>query len=367
MRRSIAVVLSALVATLISPLTLYFTRCVLFNHLLRADEIARQIDTEPLGFLFALVIIFVAVARWFYKLAIKEHWAVPVFRFAGVVLLAGVAGVFAVIGLSTSSSPSPEDSLQEARAAYMRRDLASFKTYVDVHAILSDGMDQATSSASEAVGGGILGAAVAITAASGKQVYLPELSQQVEQFVVTGSVPNQSESDAFKIALGSNFLRTLATSQLTYGGISDTRKISDDLALVTVRVQSSLSSRPVLVTFKLRSTGNHWQIVSIQNLAGLLTQLSDSTATDDLKVQLVPTEQMQTAQDQQATPERIIKFHYEPEKPAPPATPPARVKVVMDVVHLPDDFHPLQPLPAQPATLPPSQAKPEPAQTPPPK
>jgi hypothetical protein len=313
MRRLTAFVLSTIIAMLVSPLTLYLTRCALFNHLLTADEIARQIDKEPLGFLFTLVVFCVVVARWFYKSAIKEHWAIPVFRFVGIVLVACVAGVFVLMAVSTP--PSPEDSLQEARAAYMRHDLATFKSYVDVNSILSDGVDQlvvspiARSAAQSDSGfGGLLAAGVAATAAAGKQVYLPELSQQVEEFVVTGSVPNQSQDDAFGIAVGSELLRMLAVSQLTYEGIDSTKKFSDSIALVTVRVRSSGSqpqqaqatnaypslriidsegheqpiervstapaeSSSMLITLKLRSAGSHWQVVGIQNLPDLAKQL----------------------------------------------------------------------------------------------
>jgi len=172
-----------------------------------------------------------------------------------------------------------------------------------VNSVLSDAVDQIvvspiSRSAAQSGGGlgGFLAAGVAATAEAGKQVYLPELSREVEQFVVTGSVPDQSQNDAFGIAVGSEFLRTLATSQLTYGGISETRKISNDLALVTVRVQSASSNSqpqqtapansqypslriipaeesPVLVTLKLRPAGSHWQIVGVENLPELAKQL----------------------------------------------------------------------------------------------
>jgi hypothetical protein len=189
----------------------------------------------------------------------------------------------------------------------MHRDLATFKSYVDVNSILSDGVDQLVVSplsrnAAQSGNGldGLIAAGVAVTAAAGKQAYLPELSQQVEQFVVNGSVPNQSQDDAFGIAVGSELLRMLTVSQLTYDGIDSTKQISDSMALVTVRVRSSASpqptattnnlypslrivdsqgheinpvERPMLVTLKLRSAGSHWQIVGIENLSDLAKQL----------------------------------------------------------------------------------------------
>ena len=218
-----------------------------------------------------------------------------------------MAGFVAVMVLG--ASPSPEDSLQEARAAYMRHDLATFKNYVDVNSILSDGVDQLLG---PTPADGFVERISKGTAEGVAQHYLPELSQQVEQFVVTGSVPNQPQDNAFELAVGSELLRMLAVSQLTYDGIDSTKKISDSVTLVTVRIRSSASppphqtasanslypslriidneghaqpiervsatpaeTSPILVTLKLQSAGSHWQIVGIEKLPDLAKQLLD--------------------------------------------------------------------------------------------
>lgn len=308
MRRAIACALSLAVAV---P-ALYLVLCFLAGRLLTIDQ-ADHVYHGGGHYIFLGVGLLAAygLEEWF----VKRRRAVLICC-SGLVLL--VAGFVAVMVLG--ASPTPEDSLQEARAAYMRHDLATFKSYVDVNSILSDGVDQlvvspiARSAAQSDSGfGGLLAAGVAATAAAGKQVYLPELSEQVEQFVVTGSVPDQSQDDAFGIAVGSELLRMLAVSQLTYDGIDSTRKISDSVALVTVRVRGSANPQPqqtasannlypslrvtsiidsegheqpikrasdasaetspLLVTLKLRSAGSHWQVVGIQNLPDLAKQL----------------------------------------------------------------------------------------------
>jgi hypothetical protein len=305
MRRAIAFVLSLAVAV---P-ALYLLLCLFAGRLLTIDQADHVYHGNGhLVFLGLGLLAAYGLEEWF----VKRHRAVLICC-SGLVLL--VAGFVAVMMLG--ASPSPEDSLQEARAAYMRHDLATFKNYVDVNSILSDGVDQlvvspiARSAAQSDSGfGGLLAAGVAATAAAGKQVYLPELSQKVEQFVVTGSVPDQSQDDAFGIAVGSELLRMLAVSQLTYEGIDSTKQISDSVALVTVRVRgssnpppqqmasannlypslriidsqghaqpiervstASAENSPLLVTLKLRSAGSHWQVVGIQNLPDLAKQL----------------------------------------------------------------------------------------------
>jgi hypothetical protein len=273
MRRAIAVVLCFPVGFL----TVYFALCVFAGRLIGADEALGIAGGKWLLVFFGAVGV---IASCFEGWAAKRR---PVVLFACVLVV--VAGAFVFI--SAPDSSSPEDALQEARAAYARRDLASFKSYVDVNAVLGDGIDQiivsplSQSAAQSGSGGGILAAGMAVAAASWKQVYLPELSEQVEQFVVSGSLPNQSQDDAFVTALGSEILRMLAASQLTYEGIAGTQKLSDSFARVTVRVRMSSSGEqnsvpsPVLLTFRMRSDGSHWRIVGIENLPELAKQLLD--------------------------------------------------------------------------------------------
>jgi hypothetical protein len=317
MRRLIAVFLSAVTSVLVSPLLVYLLLCGYSEQWLTGAQLIHQVDQHPFGIFFLVVLVMGFVGRGFYDSAIRSRWVIPVYC-SGIGLIA-VAGF--IIMITSSEQPSPEKSIQEARAAYMRHDLATFKDYVDVNLILSDAVDQlVVSPISGSVGQSdngfdrLLTAGFAAAAAAGKQVYLPELSRQVEQFVINGSLPNQSESDAFGIALGSNLLRGLAISQLTYGGISETRKLSDDIALVTMQIQSSMSARPLLVTLKLRSSGNHWQIIGIRNLPELAKQLSDAMLAenngDDHKPQSISTEQATPSPNTQDTPESVIHVHY---------------------------------------------------------
>lgn len=281
MRRVIAVLVSLPVGLCV----VYLAVCVFAGRAVHVDQAERIAEQHWILAFVLLATVASGYEEWLAKTRARTV--------AGCVLLVLVVSFVYLTGLETSS---PEESLEQARAAYMQRDLATFKSYVDVNAVLSDGIDQIVVSPlaqsathSDSAFGGIVAAGVAVTAASWKQVYLPRLSEQVEQFVVTGSVPDQSQDDAFGVAMGSEILRMLAASQLTYEGIEGTRKLSDSFALVTVRVQVSSNAQPnqedmqgrelnsdqspALLTLKMRSAGGHWQIVGIQNLPELAKRL----------------------------------------------------------------------------------------------
>jgi|SRR5579859_2871143 len=238
-------------------------------------EFFHAFPSNSVAHVFAVIFLLVAVFGFCDDAFEKRFWL----TFVGC---SGALAISAVvfIAIIAFANKSPEESLQAARSTYLNHDLASFKDYVDVNAILSDGVDQMIVSPAlhdaqqtSSVVEGLVAAGVALTAASWQETDLPELSKEIEQFVVTGSVPNQSQSDSFGIALGSEFLRTFVASQLTYRGIAETRQSSESIVLITVRTEDS-GGHPLLVTFKLRAKETHWQIVGVQNLPELFKQLA---------------------------------------------------------------------------------------------
>jgi hypothetical protein len=193
-----------------------------------------------------------------------------------------VAAIVLILVLISVSGPDPEVSLNQARIAYLQHDQANFDKYVDVQSVLSDWADQAGNewvqeekpglAARLVVQGGIQAA---------KSAYLPNLSQWVDHFVISGSVTQQPQSstndttDAFLAGLFSSGLRTLASSQLTYEGLAS-KTISGSTALLNVNLHTPLSTQPVVVKIAMQRVGDHWRVVSIQDLPSLFQQLGQS-------------------------------------------------------------------------------------------
>lgn len=199
------------------------------------------------------------------------------------VILAALALLIVVIVLVVLSGPKPEDSLDQVRTAYLQHDQASFDKYVDVNSVLGDWTDQGVNVwLKQQNAGPIESAAAQIVAGTLKGVYLPGVAQSVDQLVVTGSLPEQSQTDqndqatVFVTAFMSSILHSVATSQLTYQGVQS-KTIINDNAELTVGVTSSLSSQPISVRIKMRRDGDHWRVVAVEDLAGLLNQISPAT------------------------------------------------------------------------------------------
>jgi hypothetical protein len=275
MRRLTAFVVSSAVDMLVSPLVVYLIYCIFAGRWLDLDEAVRVCkDHAFISILGTLVLIFVIdeLGEWAFK---RKFWL-------ALVGSSGLIGASIIaIGAIVLAAPPPEQSLQEARAAYLHHDLAAFRNYVDVNAILSDGVDQLVVSPAlrdathtDNPIEGFLAAGVGVAADSWKQAYLPQWSDFIERFVVTGEMPNQSPSDAIFTVMGSGILRSMAAAQWTYMGVAGKPTISGSRALVTVYVRSGSNYEPFLMTLKLRSHGDHWQVVGVQDLPQLLKQLS---------------------------------------------------------------------------------------------
>jgi hypothetical protein len=189
----------------------------------------------------------------------------------GAVLVAAVV----LFGYREITQPSPKESFERALAAYRQHDLGSFKTYVDLQSILGDAIDQAASdgTGSQDLGTKIFAQAVVAVV---KQTLLPMYTPALEQMVVQGTLPEDLKpndgdpSAALFVTFISEALR--AAVNTTYQGVAASRSVGE-LRLLDVRVSQSAQATPVIVTFKLRSSGDHYQVVGVQNLAGVLKQL----------------------------------------------------------------------------------------------
>ena len=194
----------------------------------------------------------------------------------GISIATAVVLIMAVILVS---GPRPEDSLDRARSAYLQHDQETFDKYVDVSSVLSDWVNQGVNGLLEGNHAGIAQRMIVQSAVQAmKDAYLPAMSQSVDQLVVSGTLAeqprsgNSDQTNALLAGFISSGLRTLASSQLTYEGIRS-RTISGTNALLDVNVRTSLRNRPVVLKIKMHREGDHWRVVAVQDLAGLLEQL----------------------------------------------------------------------------------------------
>jgi hypothetical protein len=70
----------------------------------------------------------------------------------------------------------------------------------------------------------------------------------------------------------SNSIRSIIAAKISYQGVASQTSSGSD-AVLDVRVGSPLSSNPLLIRVNMRRAGDHWRIVAIPNIAGVLVQL----------------------------------------------------------------------------------------------
>jgi len=198
------------------------------------------------------------------------------------VVFGTLAIIVIVLLIALFSGRRPETSLDQLRTAYLQHDQTSFDKYVDVNSVLNDWTDQGVNEWLRQQNAGALETAtVQVVSGAVKSAYIPGLSQSVDQMVVSGTLPDQSQNSddkttAFLTGFVSSILRSIASSQLTYQGVQS-KTITNNDAEVTVGVTSSLSTQPFSVRLKMHLDGDHWRVVAVENLAGLLNQLNAPT------------------------------------------------------------------------------------------
>jgi hypothetical protein len=190
-----------------------------------------------------------------------------------------VAIAAAIIAAILLSGPSPKDSLEKAGAAFAHQDAQAFHNYVDVQSVLGDWTDQAAASwlinSNNNAGQTLV---IDGLAAGFKALFVPQLASSVEQEILSQRVSDRPQSNSSDNATNymTNFLssgiHSLMTSQLRYQGVASQIKSGSDVVL-DVRLGSPLSSSPLIVRVKMRQAGDHWRIVAIPDVAGLLAQL----------------------------------------------------------------------------------------------
>ena len=188
--------------------------------------------------------------------------------------------VVALVALAALlSGPKPEDSLDHARVAYLQRNQANFDRDVDVSSVLSDGVDQIAGVIMQQNNtGGLARVAIAAAVPALKGIYLPSASRAIDQFIISGVLPQDPQSSSSDPATAliasyvSAVLRKVAASALSYQGV-ESELISNGTATLAVRVATPLSSQPMVLKVKMQKAGGYWRVVAIEDLAGLLREL----------------------------------------------------------------------------------------------
>jgi hypothetical protein len=191
----------------------------------------------------------------------------------------GGAIAAAITAAVLMSGPSPGDSLEKAGTAFAHQDAQAFDNYVDVQSVLGDWTDQAASTWFANNNSNVGGTLIANGIVTGfKALIVPKLASSVEQEIFSNRTPDQPQSNSsndatnYMTAFLSNSIRSLIAAKISYGGIASQTSSGSD-AVLDVRVGSPLSSNPLLVRVNMRRAGDHWRIVAIPNVAGLLAQL----------------------------------------------------------------------------------------------
>ena len=206
---------------------------------------------------------------------------------------AAAATIIAAVALSGPGlfpGPSSEDLLVMAGTAFAHQDAQAFDNYVDVQSVLGDWTDQAASSwlanNSSSVGDTLIANGIVT---GFKSLILPQFVASVEQDFLRNRVPDQPQASNSDNATNymtlflTNGVRALIASQISYEGIASQSRSGSD-AVLDVRVRSPLSNSPLLVRVDMRRAGDHWRIVSIPNVAGLLTQLHSAGSNSTLEL-----------------------------------------------------------------------------------
>jgi len=169
--------------------------------------------------------------------------------------------------------------LVKAGTAFAHQDAQAFDNYVYVQSVLGDWTDQAASSWLANNNSNVADSLIANGMVAGfKSLVLPRFVSSVEQEILSNRMPDQPQANTSDNATNymtvflTNGVRSLIASQLSYQGIASQSRSGSD-AVLDVRLRSPLSSDPLIVRVGMRRAGDHWRIVAIPNVAGLLAQL----------------------------------------------------------------------------------------------
>lgn len=200
----------------------------------------------------------------------------------GATTAAVVAAIVVLVVLF--AGPQPEDSLDHARLAYLQRDQVNFDRYVDVTSVLGDGVDQIAGMVmQENNTSGLARLAIEAAIPALKSVYLTSTSQAVDQLIISGNLPQDSQSahsdPASVLVAGyvSAALHKVAASALSYQGI-ESKHIAGGIATLAVRVATPLASRPLVLRVRMQKGDGYWRVIAIEDLAGLLRELGGLAA-----------------------------------------------------------------------------------------
>jgi hypothetical protein len=198
-----------------------------------------------------------------------------------VVLIAGVI-LAVIVAAVLLSGPTPKDSLERAGNAFARQDAQAFDNYVDMQSILGDWTDQAATSWLANNKGSAGDTLIANGLVAGfKSLIVPKLATSVEQEILSSAASDRGKSNEAANASDymtdflSSRIHDLLASQLTYQGVASQTESGPD-AVLDVRVGSPIKTSALMVQVKMRRVGDHWRIVAIPDVAGLLAQLHSS-------------------------------------------------------------------------------------------
>lgn len=193
------------------------------------------------------------------------------------------AAVLVIVILATAHvllQPDPRDSVTQIRNAFEQRNVTVFEQYVNVHEVVSDGVDQIAdamassgTSDSEAWARAAAKFGARAMAEQLKPQLLPQMEDEVRDFVSGGSwrAPDDPDPSGDSHLL-MYYLHSALGTELSYQDCNVASKFGDS-ADVDVRVKSPLKDETLTVRLRMQMDDGRWRVVGISHLPELLNQI----------------------------------------------------------------------------------------------
>lgn len=157
---------------------------------------------------------------------------------------------------ANQASSGPKEAVEQARAAYTKKDAALFDKYVDLESVVSDVFDQMAAEK-----------AIDQEALTAVKANLPKIAEVVKS-IFFGTPTDAPPELVQSMTASSQQLRT-ALENVTYQGVDSVSKLSASDALVKVKLSETDAgiTKTKIMEVKVKDAGPNWKVVSVPNLS----------------------------------------------------------------------------------------------------
>ena len=214
-----------------------------------------------------------------------QSFNIPLLGAAGIGVAALVFLLSAII-----LEPSPEQSLRELGVAYMRHDLNTYRSYFNTKAVLDNAVERTLTSeivtkwTSEKTGISRFGVGIfaGIAARLLERYYTPGLAERIDSGLVLGVI---SDPRVYDNRFGLEILKggIIAAESIrlwvatNYQGAEVVQRFGRSaLVRIDFKHVDERATRPISVITYMIRVRNHWQIVAISDVDGLIQQIPNT-------------------------------------------------------------------------------------------